>query len=141
MRNFAKNINQDNLPLGRNWKLGPRDYEVEILAIPSRGSNLSLLQTALQGVFLKSNLVKLLKFDSSWFDFRKEIKNKGNHVVPKYFHISFSKNYYEIRRSFQLSYRKNPNYVDRFSLWDRVELGCILKVVGENNPTNFDPEN
>jgi len=51
------------------------------------------------------------------------------------------KYYYEIERSIQLSYGKNPNYVDLFWLWDRVELGHKLRVVCENNPTNFDPEN
>jgi hypothetical protein len=47
----------------------------------------------------------------------------------------------KLKEVFQLPYRKKPGYVDLFWLWGRVELGCIAKDAGENNPSNFDTEN
>lgn len=79
--------------------------------------------------------------DFSLLDVKKEVKKKDNRGVPQHSHISFSKSYYEFQSSNQLSYGKNPNYVECFWLKFRVKMGYILKVAGENNPSNFGPEN
>jgi hypothetical protein len=72
---------------------------------------------------MKPNLTKLS--DSSLIYVKKELKKKDNRGVPQHSHISFSKNYYEIQSSNQLSYGKNPNYVECFWFYGAV-LKCAV---------------